>query len=503
MASKKVNIDISTKANTAGAKQAAGAMDDLATSAEHASEATRNAGGQASGAMDNLAASTTRASSATKNVGSLAAQAGYQIQDFATQVSMGTSMFTAFAQNAPQFLGAFGPKGAIVGALVAVGAIVAKVAYEIVTGAGDAEEALEKTVKATEELQDKLIKIYETQGGEKARAAISSIERQSTLTNILRESELGLIDVKNSRIKTEEDLAKKQDDLTEKAIRYLAQIGQITNVEKALDELRKQSAARQKEASIADIEAGVEIEIARYNNIKQQRDDLDREVAQAENRIALLQKRQQEITAEYNRTKSFDERLIEKGLEAKDYRSPKTAELEGKLKSLEKQLSDLSGFVAATPERIGKLTEAAFTQAAKVEASVESARIQIEKIESEYKISEKAQAITDASQKMSDAAKAISSEIEKFEPISQTQEQAKSQLMQIVSDGQVTANEQQQVAASLSTLMGTLRAGQNTSISSLQELIRINNELASKLGQADGAIKDLRQRVNNLFISTR
>lgn len=478
MASKKVNIDINTTANTAGAKQAAGAMEGLESA-------------------------TTSASAATRNAGNVALQAGYQVQDLAVQIGAGTSAFTALAQNVPQFLSAFGPKGAVIGALFAVGAVVTKVAYEIVTGAGDAEAALEKTTKATEDLQEKLIKLYEAQGGEKAKAAISSIERQSTLTNILRESELGLVEVKNSRIKTEEDLAKKQDDLTEKAIKYLAQIGQIANVETALDELRKQAAARQKEAAIADIEAGVEGEIARYNNIKQQRDDLDREVADAEKRIAELQKRQQEVTAEYNRAKEFDERLIGMGVEGEDYRSPKTAELEGKMRSLEKQLSELSGFVAAAPERIGKLTETAYAQGAKVDAAVESARISIEKIESEYKLSEKAQAITDASSKMGAAAQAISSEISKFEPIGQAQEQAKAQLMQIVSDGQVTASEQQQVAASLSTLMGTLRAGQNTSITALQDLIRINNELASKLGQANSAISELRQRVNNLFISTR
>lgn len=478
MASKKVNIDISTTANTAGATQAAAAMDKLGTSSTQAAAASATAAG------------------GVGKVGQVAAQAGYQVQDFATQVSMGTSAFTAFAQQAPQFLSVFGPGGALAGALLAVGTVATKVFLDMASNAKEAGQA-------AEDLAEKLTDAYKAQGGKEAQAAISAIERQSELTNILREGQLDLIDVQNTRIKTEEDLAKKQDDLTEKAIRYLAQIGQITNAEAALDELRKQAAERQKEAAIADIEAGVQGEIARYNNIKSQRDDLDREVADAERRIASLQQQQQQLTSALNAARKSDEFLIERGVEKEGFKSSTVANAEAKLAGIEKQLSDLFKFVDSAPEKIGDLTATAFSQAAKVDQAVESAKIEIEKIESEYKLSEKSQAITAASQQMSAAAQAISSEIEKFEPIGQVQEAAKAQLMQIVSDGQVTANEQQQVAASLSTLMGTLRAGQNTSITALQELIRVNNELASKLGQANDAIKDLRLRVNNIFISTR
>ena len=478
MASKKVNIDISTTANTAGATQAAAAMDNLSTASTQAAEAS------------------TAASAGAGRVGQVAAQAGYQVQDFATQVSMGTSAFTAFAQQAPQFLSIFGPGGALAGALVAVGAIATKVFLDMASNAEAAGEA-------AQDLADKLTEAYEKRGGEKARAAIDAIRLESDLTNALRESELGLIDVKNNRIKTEEDLAKKQDDLTEKAIRYLAQIGQITNAEAALDELRKQAAERQKEAAIADVEAGVQGEIARYNNIKSQRDDLDREVSDAEARIARLQQQQQDLTNQLNISRASDERLIKAGVEGEGFKSSAVAQAESKLAGIEKQISGLFDFIDQAPQRIGELTTASYTQAAKVDQAVEGAKIEIEKIESEYKLSEKSQAITAASQQMSGAAQAISTAIEGFEPINQAQENAKNQLLKVAADGQITANEQQQVAASLNTLMGTLRAGQNTSISTLQELIRINNELVSKIGAANNAISDLRSRVNSLALPQR
>jgi hypothetical protein len=48
-------------------------------------------------------------------------QGGYQLQDFAVQMQGGTSFFTAFAQQGSQFAGVFGPTGAVVGAVIAIG----------------------------------------------------------------------------------------------------------------------------------------------------------------------------------------------------------------------------------------------------------------------------------------------------------------------------------------------------------------------------------------------
>jgi hypothetical protein len=45
-------------------------------------------------------------------------QAGYQIQDFIVQVQGGQSALVAFSQQGSQLAGAFGPGGAVVGALL-------------------------------------------------------------------------------------------------------------------------------------------------------------------------------------------------------------------------------------------------------------------------------------------------------------------------------------------------------------------------------------------------
>lgn len=67
-------------------------------------------------------------------------QAGYQIQDFAVQVQGGTSALTALAQQGSQFLGAFGPGGAIAGAVLTVGILALKLL--------DAAQSVEEINKA-------------------------------------------------------------------------------------------------------------------------------------------------------------------------------------------------------------------------------------------------------------------------------------------------------------------------------------------------------------------
>lgn len=99
MADKTVSIDIKTTSDTSGAKQATQALDAVNTSSKKL---------------------TTGSEAAGKNMGKmgmLANQASFQLGDFTQQVSMGTSGITAFAQQAPQLIGAFQMAGVMSGPL--------------------------------------------------------------------------------------------------------------------------------------------------------------------------------------------------------------------------------------------------------------------------------------------------------------------------------------------------------------------------------------------------
>ncbi|WP_340240052.1 hypothetical protein [Sulfitobacter pontiacus] len=74
-------------------------------------------------------------------------QGGYQIGDFAVQVQGGTSALTAFTQQGSQLLGVFGPWGAVMGAVLAVGAPLAGVLWSL----GDATEETKEKAKTFSE----------------------------------------------------------------------------------------------------------------------------------------------------------------------------------------------------------------------------------------------------------------------------------------------------------------------------------------------------------------
>lgn len=80
---------------------------------------------QAGTAAQQFAASNDNAARGGRNFGQVIGQAGFQVQDFFVQVQGGTNALTAFSQQGSQLLGIFGPAGAIAGAALAIGALVA------------------------------------------------------------------------------------------------------------------------------------------------------------------------------------------------------------------------------------------------------------------------------------------------------------------------------------------------------------------------------------------
>ncbi len=81
--------------------------------------------------------------------------AGYQVQDFIIQVQSGQSALVAFAQQGSQLAGAFGPGGAVVGAVIALSSVIAGVLITSLNGGKNAMDALKDATEA----MDKVITI--------------------------------------------------------------------------------------------------------------------------------------------------------------------------------------------------------------------------------------------------------------------------------------------------------------------------------------------------------
>ncbi|EIA9361628.1 tail protein (tape measure) [Salmonella enterica] len=91
----------------------------------------------------------------TKNWKSTMQQAGYQVNDFIVQVQGGQSALVAFSQQGSQLAGAFGPGGAVIGAVIALSSIIAGTLITSLNGGKNAMGALKDAAEA----MDKVITI--------------------------------------------------------------------------------------------------------------------------------------------------------------------------------------------------------------------------------------------------------------------------------------------------------------------------------------------------------
>lgn len=143
------------RVKTEGAEQSAKQLDALTQSSTKADTAVTKTGAAAEKAAPKMS-----------GFGTKAQQAGYQVQDFVVQVQSGTSVFVAFGQQASQLAGTLGPGGAVLGAVIALGAAVGGVLYKSMGNAKLSTEELEASSKQLDAvLQKNADGVYELSDG--------------------------------------------------------------------------------------------------------------------------------------------------------------------------------------------------------------------------------------------------------------------------------------------------------------------------------------------------
>lgn len=132
------------RVKTEGAEQSARQLDDFATSA-----------GKADTSATKMASSVDKATPKLKGFGTGAQQIGYQVQDMIVQIQGGTSAFVAIGQQGSQLAGAFGPGGAVIGAIIALSAAVGGTLVKSLGGAKVSAEELQASTKTLDDVLQK------------------------------------------------------------------------------------------------------------------------------------------------------------------------------------------------------------------------------------------------------------------------------------------------------------------------------------------------------------
>jgi len=424
----------------------------------------------------------------TSRTGSKVQQAGYQVADFATQVGGGTSAIQALGQQLPQFLGAFGPWGAVIGAAVAVLGALGKAIYEVAQDTKAGEEAF----KRNSEMVKVFAEAYKKAGEQEVQSLTDKLSNQKDKLDALQEAEIGNIKVKGEVRDINGEIKTSYLNAEEAALKYLVQSGQVKGAEEALLQIERERIQLAKDAATAA--ANQKLEIAR----KQLQDAKDDKAAVEQDLIRLSKQandaaQQLRIpTIELNAAKDTDKynKLKEPSIE--------TQRLQAIVDGINNKLEKYENAISQTNASFADLDLAISNANTNVDQVQTTLAAEINKINTQASLTETTTKLTQATDKQTQEVTKIKEALTSFEAVTPVQAEAKAKLLAAVSGGIITAEEQRQIGGSLQTLMATLRTGQTSTREYLQELITINNSLASEMTSAKNAIRDLNGKVQYL-----
>lgn len=191
------------------AKGLAGQMEGLSVSNRKVADSARKtaeiinfqqaAVNRSIGSMEEAALASAKMGNSFKLQKGAIQQASFQMQDFFVQVGSGQSAMTAFAQQGPQLASIFGPGGAVIGALIAVGAVIGG---PFLKSLFDTKSATDQLSAAIESLND-IITETDDKTNVLSDAFAALAERSTTLSQAM---------VREALLKTRDALKEANDE---------------------------------------------------------------------------------------------------------------------------------------------------------------------------------------------------------------------------------------------------------------------------------------------------
>jgi hypothetical protein len=243
-----------------------------------------------------------------RGMGGTLQQLGYQVGDFAVQVGSGTSAMTAFAQQGSQMLGAFGPAGAIAGALLAVGAAIGSAMSRAKDDADEAAEASGLVDAAIGAAVERMRDLAAAQAEADGKAFAAGLQDQATRTKAVNDEIARGIELLRQRRVLELELVDAQ------AARKLAEVEAnegLTEPERIRQraEIQRDSLAKRREAEIAGIREGTEPAAAAARQSKQELDDQTANLEKIRGAAAALKAEVEALEQAIKKSRIIDQQL--------------------------------------------------------------------------------------------------------------------------------------------------------------------------------------------------
>jgi hypothetical protein len=467
--------------------QATDKLDDALHVVETSGKGAARSIDAVSQASDKAATSTAKAGKGTASIGVIAQSAGYQVQDFAVQVAGGTSALVAMSQQAPQFLGVFGPGGAIAGALIAVGAIALKVFNGM---ADDSANAAEKAAFLAESIKD----VSETaakavgedidfglkQIDDAADAALALIGAFDGVTEAANASALASLSNAEKIRKAEIEIRKLRGEQVDE----IKEIQAATAAESAMREEQARQAiaaentrVEQAKAAQAEVQKAGDLKLQELANaqaslltenqklgvLRAQRDELEKQAKErgkiSEGEIPFMK-----TPAAEGAQKQLDDQFFQASIALAEQNR---AALEAKVKDISDQLSENA-----------KAVNSAMTTVA---ATVQEAAIAIPQIAEEFKTADIVAQVDAIKQVATQAATQVQGIIDTVKPITEVERAAIESLKVDASDRQISANETARVAQNLATIRSLINTQMGTAATNTEKLIQTISAMQQRL----------------------
>lgn len=479
MASKKVNIQIDTRADTTGAKQAAQSMDNLAASGVRAETGTKAAG------------------KGVASAGQIAQSAGYQVQDFAVQVAGGTSALTAMAQQAPQFLGVFGPGGAIAGALIAVGAIAFKVFQGMADDSANAAEKaafLADTIKEVSDTASKAvgedIDFGLKQIDDAATAALNLIGAFDGVTDAANAASLATLSNAEKIRKAEIEIRKLRGEQVDE----IKEIEAATAAEGAMREEQAQQAIAAENAKVEQAKAA-QAEVQKAFDLKLQEQAAAQSSLLAENqKLGVLRAQRDALTEQAKERGKISEGEIPFMKTPAAEQAQKQLEdqfFQASIATAEKNIAMLETKGKAISDQLNENATALNSAMTSSAAIVQEAAISIPKIAEEFKTADIVAQVEAIKEVATQAATNVQEVIDQVKPANQAEAAALEALKPLVADKKITADETLRLSQLMATLDGAIRTQMGTTAANTDKMIQTITTMQKRLDDQQRMINQL------------